>query len=114
MGSSDFVDRVLKQADEQLEEKYRLQGRVISLQVLIEQVAHYYKIEPENLKSASKERRIAEARRALCYMAVRKLGYRCSDVSRAMGISAVTVSKAVSLGSRLSEIGKIQKQILNI
>ena len=25
-----------------------------------------------------------------------------------------TVSKAVSLGSRLSEIGKIQKQILNI
>ena len=114
LGSSDFVERVLKRADEQLEEKYRLQGRVISLQVLIEQVAHYYKIEPENLKSASKERRIAEARRALCYMAVRKLGYRCIDVSRAMGISAVTVSKAVSLGSRLSEIGKIQKQILNI
>ena len=94
----------LKRADEQMEEKYRLQGRVISLQVLIEQVAHYYKIEPENLKSASKERRIAEARRALCYMAVRKLGYRCSDVSRATGISAVTVSKAVSLGSRLSKI----------
>ena len=114
MGSSGFVDRVLKRADEQLKEKYRLQGRVIGLQVLIGQVAHYYKIEPENLKSASKERRIAEARRALCYMAVRKLGYRCSDVSRATGISAVTVSKAVSLGSRLSEIGKIQKQILNI
>ena len=114
LGSSDFVERVLKRADEQLEEKYRLQERVISLQVLIEQVAHYYKIEPENLKSASKERRIAEARRALCYMAVRKLGYRCSDVSRATGISAVTVSKAVSLGRRLSEIGKIQKQILNI
>ncbi len=114
LGSSDFVERVLKRADEQLAEKYRLQGRVISLQVLIEQVAHYYKIEPENLKSASKERRIVEARRALCYMAVRKLGYRCSDVSRATGISAVTVSKAVSLGSRLAEIGKIQKQILKI
>ena len=114
MGSSDFVERVLKRADEQLAEKYRLQGRVISLQVLIEQVSHYYKIEPENLKSASKEGRIAEARRTLCYMAVRKLGYRCSAVSRAMGISAVTVIKAVSLGSRLSEIGKVQKQILNI
>ena len=114
LGSSDFVERVLKRADEQMAEKYRQQGRVISLQVLIEQVAHYYKIEPENLKSASKERRIVEARRALCYMAVRKLGYRCSDVSRATGISAVTVSKAVSLGSRLSEIGKIQKQILKI
>ena len=41
LGSPDFVERVLKRADEQLEEKYRLQGRVIGLQVLIEQVAHY-------------------------------------------------------------------------
>jgi hypothetical protein len=29
-----------------------------------------------------------------------------------MGISAVTVSNAAGIGGRLSEIGKIQKQIL--
>jgi len=45
-------------------------------------------------------------------IAVRKLGYKCTEVSRAMGVSAVTVSKAVSLGSELPEIGKIQTQIL--
>ncbi|MFZ0131468.1 MAG: hypothetical protein WAK95_02925 [Desulfobacterales bacterium] len=67
----------------------QLQGRVISLQVLIEQAAHHYKIEPENLKSASKERRIVEARRAFCFMAVR-------------------------LGSRLLEIVKIKKKVLTI
>ena len=65
------------------------------------------------IKSASKERPITEARRVLCYIAVRKLGYKCSDVSKAMGISAVTVSKAVSLGSELSEVDKIQKQMLD-
>ena len=54
-----------------------------------------------------------KARRGLCYIAVRKLGYKCSDVSKAMGISAVTVSKAVSLGSELSEVDKIQKQLLD-
>jgi hypothetical protein len=32
------------------------------------------KIDPENLKSASKERLVTETRRALCYIAVRKLG----------------------------------------
>ena len=112
LGSSDFVERVLKQAAEQLQEKYRLQVSVISLQALIEKVAHYSKIDPENLKSASKERPVTEARRILCYIAVRKLGYKCSDISKTVGISAVTVSKAVSLGSKLSEIGKIQKQIL--
>ena len=112
LGSSGFVERVLKQANEQLEEKYRLQVGVISLQALIEKVAHYYKIDPGNLKSASKERPVTEARRVLCYIAVRKLGYKCTDVSKAVGISAVTVSKAVSLGSKLSAIGEIQKQIL--
>ena len=112
LGSSDFVERVLKEADEQLEGKYRLQVRVISLQALVEKVAHYYKIDPENLKSASKERPVTKARRALCYIAVRKLGYKCTDVTKTVDIRAVTVSKAVSLGSKLSEIGKIQKQIL--
>jgi len=113
LGSSDFVERVLKQADEQLEEKYRLQASVISLQALIDKVAHYYKIDPENLKSASKERPVTEARRVLCYIAVRKLGYKCTDISKTVGISAVTASKAVGLGSKLSRIGEIQKQILD-
>ena len=48
-----------------------------------------------------------------CYIAVRKLGYRCSDVSKTMGISAGTVSKAANFGSKLSGIGKIQKLILD-
>jgi hypothetical protein len=112
LGSSDFVERVLKQADEQLEEKYRLQVSAISMEALIEKVVQYFKIDPENLKSASKEQPVTKARRVLCYIAVRKLGYKCTDVSKTVGISAVTVSKAVSLGSKLLEIGKIKKQIL--
>ena len=112
LGSSDFVERVLEKADEQLEEKYRLRASSISLEELIDKVAQYFKIDPENLKSASKEQPVTKARRILCYLAVRKLGYKCTDVSKTVGISAVTVSKAVSLGSKLSEIGKIQKQIL--
>jgi len=112
LGSSDFVERVLKQADEQLEEKYRLQVKAISLLSLVEKVALSYKINPEDLKSASKERLITKARRALCYIAVRKLGYKCTDVSKTLDIRAVTVSKAVSLGSKLPEIEKIHKQIL--
>jgi len=109
LGSSDFVARVLKQADEKLAEKYRLRVSAISLPGLIDRVADYYNIEAENLKSSSKERRVTEARRILCYIAVRKLGYKCSDVSKALGISAVTVSKAANLGSKLSAAGRIQK-----
>ena len=86
---------------------------VISLPALIDKVAHCYKIDPENLKSASKERPFTEARRVLCYIAVRQLGYKCSEVSKALSISAVTVSKAVSVGRKLSEVDKIYKQMLD-
>ncbi|MGD2100001.1 MAG: hypothetical protein PVG35_20695 [Desulfobacterales bacterium] len=75
LGSSDFVERVLKQADEQLEERYRLQANLISLPAFVDKVAQYYKIDPDDLNSASKARVITNARRALCYIAVRKLGY---------------------------------------
>ena len=113
LGSSDFVQRVLKQAEEQLEEKYRLQVSVISLPALIDKVAHCYKIDAETLKSASKERSVTAARRVLCYIAVRKLGYKCTEVSNALGISAVTVSKAVDLGRKLPGVDKIHKQMVN-
>jgi putative transposase len=111
LGSSDFVERVLEKADEQLEEKYRLQVSAVSLQALIDKVAQCFKIDAENFKSAGKERRVTNARRVLCYIAIRKLGYKCRDVSKTVGISAATVSKAVSLGRKLPETAKIQRQI---
>jgi hypothetical protein len=51
-------------------------------------------------QAASKERRITEASRVVCYIAVRKLGYKCTDVSKILGISAVAVSKAIGLGRK--------------
>ena len=94
-----------------MEQKYRLQISAVSLQALFDKVAQCFKIDAENLKSASKERRVTKARRVLCYIAVRKVGYKCSDVSKTVGIFAATVSKAVSLGSKLPEIAKIKRQI---
>jgi putative transposase len=111
LGCSDFVESVLEKADTQLEEKYRLQITAISLQALIDIVAQCFKIDPEDLASAGKERHITRARRALCYIAVRKLGYKCSDVSKTLGVSAPSVSKAVSLGSKFPETATIQRQI---
>jgi len=65
LGSSDFAQRVLQQAEKQLEEKYRLQVNVIGLLALIAKVAHCYKIDPENLKSASKERAVSNPKNLL-------------------------------------------------
>jgi hypothetical protein len=112
LGSSDFVERVLKQANEELEQKYRLQATGVDLEKLLIKVAQYYEIEPENLKTASKESAITKARTLLCYLAVRKLMIRCADVARALNISPATVSRATSRGAKLSKLEQIQKILL--
>jgi hypothetical protein len=112
LGSSDFVEDVLKQAKEELSEKYRLQASGFDIDALISRVATYYKIAPEDLKTASKKATISKARTVLCYMAVRKLMISCADVARKMKISPATVSRAVSRASSIEDLNQLQELFL--
>jgi len=112
LGSSDFVADVLKQANEALSEKYRLRESGIDIDALLSRVATYYKIAPEDLKTASKEAAITKARTVLCYLAVRKLMISCADVARKLGISPATVSRAVSRASSIEDLNQLQELFL--
>ena len=114
LGSSDFVEQVLKKANEQLDQKSRLQANGVDLNDLIEKVAGYFDIESEDLKTASKESTVTLARRMLCYLAVRKLMLSCTEVARQLNISPTAVSRAATIGRRLPDRPIIQKQLLDI
>jgi hypothetical protein len=68
---------------------------------LIEKVADRFGVEAEDLKSGSRSRRVAEARPALCDMAVRELGLACAFISEELRISPSAVSKAAVRGRGL-------------
>ena len=110
LGSSDFVERVLKQADEDLEERYRLEAFGIDVDTLLLKVAQYYEIDPADLKTAGKEATITQARTVLCYLAVRKLIVSCVDVARALKISPA--SRAASRGSALANLKYLQNHLI--
>ncbi len=112
LGSSDFVEKVLRQAEEELSEKYRLQSSGIELNALVASVAEYYKISPEDLMTASKQATITKARTVLCYLAVRKLRISCADVARKMKISPSTVSGAVSRAVTIKNLKSIQDDLI--
>jgi REP element-mobilizing transposase RayT len=114
LGSSDFVEEVLKKADEELEQRTLLQAKGPDLEQLVKKVAKYYHIDMEDLKTASKARTISLARSMLCYIAVRKLLFSCTEVARSLNISASAVSKAVIKGRALTNRAKIQMEILGI
>jgi hypothetical protein len=114
LGSSDFVEEVLKKANEELEKRTLLQAEGPDLDQLIKKVAKYYHIDVEELKTASKARTVSLARSVLCYLAVRKLLFSCAEVARVLNISASAVSKAVAKGRAQTNRAKIQMEILGI
>ena len=96
LGRSEFVERVLKEADENWERKSSMRQRGIDLPQLVERVAGYFSLEIEDLKSGSKVSSIAKARAVLCYVGARQLwanrhfpceGARCESVGSEQGNS---------------------------
>jgi putative transposase len=112
LGSTDFVEEVLTKANEELEQRFRLQAAGPDLTQLINKVAKYYQIDIAELQTASKARMVSSARCLLCYLAVRKLLLSCTEVSRALNISPSAVSKGVIKGHTLPNRTAIQRKIL--
>ncbi len=112
LGSSDFVEAVLKQANEHLQQKYQMAAAGLNLEMLLGKVAEYYRIDPDDLKTAGKESTLTKARTVLCYLAVRKLMISCADVARELRISPATVSRAASRGASVANLKQIQKELM--
>ena len=108
------MERVLKEANEQFEQRLQLDASGPGLDELIGKVAGTFGLPVGDLKTSSKHRRIVQGRAVLCYLAVRKLRFSCADMARRLNISPNTVSMAVSRGPKIEAIKQIQKQLLGI
>lgn len=97
MGSGDFVDNVLREANEL---EGRKQGYKVDLGELVKRVSRGAGIEIQDLLSSKRERRISHARGIVCYLAVLKLGYELSEVGKALGISRKSVSRCIRRGEK--------------
>lgn len=98
LGSEDFTERVLKGADEELEQRTRLKKQGMDLEKILERVANHYKIDGSSLTDGRKERGAVKARSVLCYLAVRKLGLTATELALKLNITPSAVSKLVVRG----------------
>lgn len=103
LGRSEFVERVLKEADENWERKSSMRQRGIDLPQLVERVAGYFSLEIEDLKSGSKVSSIAKARAVLCYVGARQLGLTGISLAKELGVSPSAVSRAIVRGPKFLE-----------
>ena len=93
LGSGEFVDSLRR------EETLRPRIDVaIGLPELVNRVSEKLQIDPEKVRRPSKKRHLAEARGIVCYLAVRHLGYKGTDVGKELYLGPTGVSIAVRRG----------------
>ena len=112
LGSGDFVERVLRGAEEELEQRTLLKRQGFDLEALLRSVADYYKVDMDSLKTGIKERSIVKARSVLCYLAVRKLKMSATEVAIKLNITPSTVSKAIIRGKCILRQAGVEETLI--
>jgi DNA-binding transcriptional regulator YdaS (Cro superfamily) len=106
LGSSTFVEEVLSQANEQMEQKYRLAAEGFDLDRAVKRVAKLMDISPEDVMDSGKGRRSVQARGVLCYWATDQLGVSQSRLAAILNLTQPAISQAVNRGKRLAKMHK--------
>jgi hypothetical protein len=93
LGGSEFVQDLWRK--EELKDKIK---RSLSLMELVEGVAHFFDIHPDEIRRPRKEWFLAQVRGVVCYLAVRELGYRGVETGKELRLGPAGVSIAVRRG----------------
>ena len=95
LGGSEFVERVLRESEEEWEKRFRVGQRGTDLEGLLAKVADHFGVGVEDLRSRSKIPNVAKARAVFCYLGVREVGFTAASIAKELDVSPSTVSKAI-------------------
>ena len=104
LGDSDFVEEVLSQADEELQQKYRMQAEGYDLEKLLQRVAEIMDMSSEEIMDSGKNRKGVQARRILCYWATDQLRISQTHLAQMLNLTQPAVSEAVKRGKQLAKM----------
>ncbi|MDY6974160.1 MAG: transposase [Thermodesulfobacteriota bacterium] len=93
LGSSEFVNKVIADAEEKAKETLRLTMKVTDLPFLAQKVCNGQGIDEARLRSGLRKRDVVKTRRIFCQIAVKKMGYSGADVARFLGINTSAVNR---------------------
>jgi hypothetical protein len=101
LGDSDFVEAVLKGAEEALERKHQYHVDGFGFDEALQQVSEIYKLGAQEIITAGKQPLRVQARSLLCFWVVREIGYSVTSVATRLGLTQPAVSRAVQRGERI-------------
>jgi REP element-mobilizing transposase RayT len=101
LGDGDFVENVLKSAQEELEQKYDLKAKGYDFDRVMDRVAEVMSMEIEKVTAFGKSPQTVKARSLLCFWAHRKLGMTTIEIGRKLNISQSAVSRSSMRGQTI-------------
>lgn len=96
LGSSDFVSRLMSEAEQKEKDSLRLSKKISDFSSLVKKVMKGEGIQEKELRSGSKINQVVEARKLFCQLAVKKMGYPGAEVARFLGVTTSAVNKAAN------------------
>ncbi len=105
LGDGDFVKQVISGLDDLVKKNLRLSGQRIDIKALAEKVSEKYNVSIGELRSGGLRRTVVQAKRAMSWIGVRKLGYSGADVARYLYCVYHQNKKSKSWGIALFIIG---------
>ena len=108
LGSGEFVEQLWQQT-EHLEKPSGQQQH--PLDDLIREVAAILKVDEATLKNASRNRQVAEARGAICFIASRKLGFSGVEIAEALKVTRSAVVRDAHRGEDVCNLNNQLKAL---
>jgi putative transposase len=105
LGSSEFVNNVIADAEEQTKETLRLTVKITDLASLALKVCEGQGVHEAELRSGLRKSQVVKSRRIFCQIAVKKTGYSGADVARFLGINTSAVNR-LAVSDELPEVEK--------
>ena len=103
LGDSDFVEEVLKKAQEKRERQYQLEADGFNVDQVAQRVAAILGVKCEHVWKKGKHPQTVKARSLLCYWAVGELGISATELARRIGISQPAISQSVKRGETIAK-----------
>ena len=103
LGDSDFVTRILEEANEKLDRHYELKSRGYDLTKVEERVMEIFGIKRDVIYSSGRRQQQMQARSLFCHWAVDESGMSRTEIARCLGMTQPGVGYAVNRGAQIAQ-----------
>lgn len=95
LGAGDFVEKILKEADQRFKTQLAVKTQRIKMHAMIQEVCMRDKINIWELRMGSIRRNVSRVRAKLAYQLIDDLGIPLAEIARELGVSTSAVAKII-------------------